>query len=103
VVDAGAPDTIRTYDLGFRKTSGSEPEESFAVETTLADRSYARMIRDWRAGSYRVSIGFLALPLPGVAIARVAERVAEYIRPMYNSIRGSRSENRAIHDSHGRC
>ncbi len=50
--------------------------ESFAVETTLADRSYARMIRDWLAKSYRVSIWFLALPSPDVAIARVAERVS---------------------------
>jgi len=50
--------------------------ESFAVETTLADRSYARMIRHWRAESYRVSIWFLALPSPDVAIARVAERVS---------------------------
>jgi len=49
--------------------------DSFAVETTLADRSYARLIRDWRAESYRVSIWFLALPSPEVALARVAERV----------------------------
>jgi len=50
--------------------------ESFAVETTLADRSYARMIRDWRAASYRVSIWFLPLPSAEVAVARVAERVS---------------------------
>ena len=50
--------------------------ESFAVETTLADRSYARLIRGWRAAGYRVSLWFLALPSPDVAIARVAERVS---------------------------
>ncbi|HYQ00462.1 MAG TPA: zeta toxin family protein [Polyangiaceae bacterium] len=50
--------------------------ESFAVETTLADRSYARMIRDWRAEFYRVSIWFLAFPSADVAIACVAERVS---------------------------
>ena len=50
--------------------------ESFAVETTLADRSYARIIRDWRAESYHVSIWFLSLPSPDMAIARIAERVS---------------------------
>jgi len=44
--------------------------ESFAVETTLDDRNYGRMIRGWRAESSRLSIWFLALPSPDVAITR---------------------------------
>ena len=48
---------------------------SFAIETTLADRSYARWIREWRSEGYGVSLWFLALPSPEAAIARVAERV----------------------------
>ena len=49
--------------------------DSFAFETTLADRSYARWIRGWQSAGYRVSLWFLALPSPDAAIARVAERV----------------------------
>ena len=49
--------------------------DSFAFETTLADRGYARWIRGWQSAGYRVSLWFLALPSPEAAIARVAERV----------------------------
>jgi predicted ABC-type ATPase len=51
--------------------------ESFAFETTLADRRHARWIRDWQAGDYHVAICFLALPTPEMAIERVAERVRQ--------------------------
>lgn len=51
--------------------------ESFAFETTLAGRNYARSIPRWRASGYRVSLFFLSLPSPEVAIARVAERVRQ--------------------------
>ena len=36
--------------------------ESFAFETTLANRSYARWIREWQAADYHVALWFLALP-----------------------------------------
>jgi predicted ABC-type ATPase len=48
---------------------------SFAFETTLATRRYAKWLTDLRAGGYRVRIVFLWLPSPDLAIARVADRV----------------------------
>jgi predicted ABC-type ATPase len=51
--------------------------ESFAFETTLSGRGYARMIPQWRAAGYRVKLIFLNLPSPEIAIARVAARVAQ--------------------------
>ena len=50
---------------------------SFAFETTLAGRTYARMIPGWQAEGYHVKLLFLALPSAEMAIARVAERVRQ--------------------------
>jgi predicted ABC-type ATPase len=51
--------------------------DSFAFETTLADRSYARHIPDWQASGYDVSLLFLGLPSAEIAIKRVLQRVAQ--------------------------
>ena len=51
--------------------------ESFAFETTLSGRSYARLIPNWREQSYSVELFFLRLSRPEIAIARVKQRVAE--------------------------
>jgi predicted ABC-type ATPase len=51
--------------------------ESFAFETTLADRNFARSVPQWRVAGYRVTLWFLSLPSPEAAIMRVAERVAQ--------------------------
>ena len=51
--------------------------DSFAFESTLSGRGYARLIPRWRAQGYRVKIYFLRLPTPEAAIARVRGRVAE--------------------------
>jgi len=51
--------------------------ESFAYETTLADRGRARSIPTWRAAGYHVSLWFLSLPTADMAIARVARRVQQ--------------------------
>lgn len=51
--------------------------ESFSFETTLAGRSYARMIPKWQARGYIVHLLFLALPDAETAIARVAARVVQ--------------------------
>ena len=51
--------------------------ESFAFETTLSGRSYARQIPQWRALGYRVELFFLSLPSADVAVQRVAERVRQ--------------------------
>jgi predicted ABC-type ATPase len=50
---------------------------SFAFETTLAGRRYARMIPAWRAAGYRVHLIFLRLHDADLAVARVAVRVAQ--------------------------
>ena len=51
--------------------------ESFAFETTLSGRTYARMIPGWKRVGYRVAIFFLELPSVDLAIERVADRVAQ--------------------------
>ena len=51
--------------------------DSFAFETTLAGRNYARLIPRWRGVGYRVKLIFLTLPTADVAIGRVAARVAQ--------------------------
>jgi len=50
---------------------------SFAFETTLSGRSYARMIPEWQAAGYRVKLIFLSLPSVEMAVDRVATRVAQ--------------------------
>lgn len=51
--------------------------ESFAFETTLAGRNFARAIEQWCAAGYPVSVIFLSLPSADLAIERVAERVRQ--------------------------
>lgn len=51
--------------------------ESFAFETTLSGRSYARQIPVWKALGYRVELFFLSLPSADMAVRRVAERVRQ--------------------------
>lgn len=50
--------------------------KSFAFETTCAGRGHLRRLRAYRAVDYRITLIFLWLPSPDVAIARVAQRVA---------------------------
>lgn len=52
-------------------------KHSFAFETTLSGRRYARWIPRWRESGYRVKLIFLQLPTPEHAISRVARRVSE--------------------------
>jgi predicted ABC-type ATPase len=51
--------------------------ESFAFETTLSGRVYARRIPRWQAAGYHVTLIFLALQSPEIALARVKERVRQ--------------------------
>ena len=51
--------------------------ESFAFETTLSGRAYARQIPHWRQLGYHVELFFLSLPSADVAVQRVAERVRQ--------------------------
>jgi predicted ABC-type ATPase len=51
-------------------------KQSFAFETTLSGRNYARHIPRWRKAGYDVKLIFLSLPSAELAIERVASRVA---------------------------
>ena len=46
------------------------------LETTLATRTHARRIRDWKAAGYRFGLIYLRLSSVEASIARVAHRVA---------------------------
>ena len=50
---------------------------SFAFETTLSGRIYARRIPQWRRLDYQVVLIFLRLTTPEAAIARVRRRVSQ--------------------------
>ena len=50
--------------------------ESFAFETTLAGRTYLRMVDRLRRDGWRVDLIYLALPSAEMSKLRVAERVA---------------------------
>ena len=51
--------------------------ESFAFETALSGRGFARKILVWRGMGYWVKLYFLKLPTPEVALARVRQRALE--------------------------
>lgn len=50
--------------------------EDFAFETTLAGRTYLKLIKQLKAGSWHVELVYLALPSMEMSKLRVAERVA---------------------------
>lgn len=50
--------------------------QSFAIETTLATRSYLFLVRRAKAAGYTVTLLFFWLPSPEMAEQRVASRVA---------------------------
>lgn len=50
-------------------------QESFAFETTLSGRCYARLIPLWQDKGYLIKLIFLRLPSSEIAIARVRQRV----------------------------
>jgi predicted ABC-type ATPase len=66
--NAGRVMLRRLHDL-------AEQHIDFAFETTLATRSYARRIRDWKIRGCQVSLVFLWLENVDIAIKRVAARV----------------------------
>jgi predicted ABC-type ATPase len=51
--------------------------ESFAFETTLSGRAYARQVPLWRQKGFLVKLYFLQLPTAEFAVARVRQRVRE--------------------------
>lgn len=49
--------------------------QDFCTETNLANRSLAQKIPQWQDVGYRVSVYYLWIPSPDLAVARVAQRV----------------------------
>jgi predicted ABC-type ATPase len=49
--------------------------DTFAFETTLSGRIYARHIPEWREQGFTIKLFFLRLASPELAIARVRQRV----------------------------
>jgi predicted ABC-type ATPase len=62
---------LRTIDRQIRE------KKSFAFETTLSGKGYARKIPTWRNYGYHVDLFFLSLLSPEVAMERVASRVSQ--------------------------
>lgn len=50
--------------------------QSFALETTLSSRMYAKRIDSWKRWGYRITLHFIELPSEDYAVLRVARRVA---------------------------
>lgn len=50
--------------------------ESFAFETTLSGRGYARLVPEWQQLGYHISLIYVGLRDVEMSISRVAERVA---------------------------
>jgi predicted ABC-type ATPase len=55
----------------------AERGDSFAFETTLAGRNYARAVPRWQDVGYSITLFYLSLPTVEMAISRVAERVRQ--------------------------
>ena len=75
-----APDVAAVKAARIMLESITELErrgESFAFETTLSGLAYAHRVCQWREAGYHVTLIFLSLPDPQMAIARVAERVRQ--------------------------
>jgi len=51
--------------------------KTFAIETTLATRSYTSLVRLAHESGYNIILLFFWLPSPEMAVARVAKRVSE--------------------------
>ena len=58
-------------------SSNVEKRKSFAFETTLSGLTYIQQIKKWRSLGYHVSLFFLSLNSPDLAVNRVAQRVKQ--------------------------
>ena len=69
-IEAGRLMLQRIEDLLMR-------DESFSIETTLATRSYVKLVERARQKDYRVSLLYFWLNSPELAMRRVEERVSK--------------------------
>ncbi len=60
-----------------RMRSLAEGETSFAIETTCSGKGHLKLLRRCRDAGWRITLVFLWLSSPEIAIRRVAKRVTE--------------------------
>jgi predicted ABC-type ATPase len=51
--------------------------EDFAFESTLSGRTYLRLVTGWKIAGYQITIIFLSLTSPHLALQRIASRVRQ--------------------------
>lgn len=71
---AGIPKAMRLMAEQLHESVAAR--QDFAIESTLAGRTYVSLIREWHAVGYRVKIIYLWLDCVDLAIERVRLRVA---------------------------
>jgi len=55
----------------------AKAREDFAFESTLSGRTYLRLLTGWKAAGYQITIVFLTLTSPQLALQRIASRVRQ--------------------------
>jgi predicted ABC-type ATPase len=55
----------------------AKAREDFAFESTLSGRTYLRLLTGWKRAGYQITIIFLALTSPQLALQRIASRVRQ--------------------------
>lgn len=55
----------------------AKARQDFAFESTLSGRTYLLLLRQWKAGGYRIELVFLSLPSVELALQRIAARVRQ--------------------------
>ncbi len=69
---------LKASELFLNRLAELETQDkSFALETTLAGRSYGQRIANWKKRGFHVTLLFLWLPHADMAVQRVVERVAQ--------------------------
>ena len=70
-----ASDVLAARSMLVRITELVEAGADFAIETTLANLTYAQKIPLWRSRGYKVTLIYLRLPSIEASLARVRKRV----------------------------
>lgn len=55
----------------------AKARNDFAFESTLSGRTYLRLLTGWKAAGYHITIVFLSLTSPQLALQRIASRVRQ--------------------------
>ena len=55
----------------------AKARKDFAFESTLSGRTYIRLLTGWKTAGYQITIVFLSLTSPQLALQRIASRVRQ--------------------------